>query len=455
MNRFTRAAKAVTRAGSRAMRSSGNALSRVRRRPANPPMSTSATPLVPNTPTASPPPRLPEGPPRRYRATTAGRVSVRRMPERAVSSRGQSSVPRWLSKYGLGAWYLIGIVLVISGIVFVTAKIELVFIAVFLALVATSVLWPIVSWLARFMPRPLATALSLFGAFGVFGGLMFYVGYSVSGEWNDLAAKFSDGVDTIIDFLERGPMPWHLTRQEITDGVKELVDKGTTYVQENAGDLASQVLSNAGTVAIIFTILALSLFIAIFFLTSGDKMWLWFLNLLPARNRENTHRAAAAGWLTFSGYARGTMIVAVSDGIFAFILLWILDIPLAAPLAVLVIIGAFIPLVGAPAAMVIAMVVALAAGGVGKAAIVGIGIALIGQFEGHVLQPLVMGKQVSLHPVVVAVGVTAGTFAVGLFGAIIAIPIISVVWAVYRTLSNPDPPMSRLPHVDEDELIAE
>lgn len=375
------------------------------------------------------------------------------MPERAISARDQSQVPRWLAKYGLGAWYLIGITLVIVGIVFATAKIELVFIAVFLALVATSVLWPIVTLLSRVMPRALATALSLIGSFGVFGGLLFYVGYSVSGEWNDLAAKFSDGIDTIIDFLEKGPLPWHVSRQELTDAVKDLVAKGTKYVQDNAGDLASQVLSNAGTVAIIFTILALALFITIFFLASGDKMWLWFLNRLPARKRENTHRAAAAGWLTFSGYARGTMIIALSDGVFAFILLWALGIPLAAPLAVLVMIGAFIPLVGAPAAMVIAMVVALAADGFVKAAIVGIGIALIGQFEGHVLQPLVMGKQVALHPVVVAVGVAAGTFAFGLLGAIIAIPIISVIWAVYKTLNEPDPPLRRLPSVDEDELI--
>lgn len=207
-------------------------------------------------------------------------------------------------------------------------------------------------------------------------------------------------------------------------------------------------MNSAGTVALIFTMLALAIFTAIFFLTSGSKMWLWFINLVPAKNRVNVHRSATAGWKTFSGYARGTIIIAVTDGLLALILLLIVKIPLAAPLAVLVMIGAVIPLVGAPAAMVIAMIVALAAEGIWKAAIVGIGIALIGQFEGHILQPLVMGKQVSIHPVAVAVGVAAGTFLAGLIGAIIAIPIIAVIWEVYKTLRHPDIPVASLSELD-------
>lgn len=171
-------------------------------------------------------------------------------------------------------------------------------------------------------------------------------------------------------------------------------------------------------------------------------MWVWFLNQLPARGRSSWLVAGEAGWSTFSGYTRGTVIIAITDGLLAFVLLSILGVPLAAPLAVLVLIGAFIPLIGAPAAMVIAMIVALAANGVIQAAVVGIGIALIGQFEGHVLQPLVMGKQVSLHPVVVALAVTGGTLSAGILGAVIAVPLVSVAWAVYSRLHTLDPPMT-------------
>ena len=105
---------------------------------------------------------------------------------------------------------------------------------------------------------------------------------------------------------------------------------------------------------------------------------------------------------------------------------------------------AFVPLVGAPAAMVVAMIVALATRGFVWALLVGLGIALIGQFEGHVLQPLVMGRQVSLHPIVVALAVATGGLVAGIFGAVVVVPLVSVTWAVFSRLRTQDPPMGAL-----------
>ncbi|NCD17079.1 MAG: AI-2E family transporter [Actinobacteria bacterium] len=380
----------------------------------------------------------------RPRPTTAGRVTVRRLAE-GGTSRDSRGVPPWLAKFGLMSWYTIGIILVVSLLVFATTRIQLVFIAVFVALVFTSVLNPVTDLLNRVMPRALAVVLSLLLSFLFFAGLLTYVISSVVGQWDRLARQFEQGIGTILDFLENGPLPWHVTQDEVYDWVNDLIRQATEYVQSNAGDLAGQVVSNAGAVALVFTVFALSLFVTIFLLSSGKRMWLWFLNQLPARNRLSVHRAAGAGWYTFSGYARGTMIVATVDGILAFILLLVVGVPLAAPLAVLVFVGAFVPLIGAPLAMIVAAVVALATGGFLQALIVTIGVALIGQIEGHILEPLVMGKQVSLHPVVVALGVTAGTFLGGLLGAIIAIPLLAVAWAVFSTLRSPDPPLVELP----------
>lgn len=375
-------------------------------------------------------------------SSSAGRVSVRRMPERAMhAERDPFDVPRWLRRYGLMSWLFIGIVVVVAMIVFATTRIQAVFIAVFLALVVTSVLYPVVSALARVMPRALATAVAMLGSLAVVAGILTYVISSVAGQWEDLADQFGQGIDDIFEFLETGPLPVHFTQAEIYDWINGLVAQAQEYVSENAGTLAGQVLSNAGAVTLIFTVLALSIFVTVFFLLRGGDMWRWFINQLPARSRENVHRAASSGWYTFAGYARGTVIIATADGVLAFILLLIVGVPLAAPLAVLVFIGAFIPLIGAPLAMIIAAVVALAAGGIVDALIVTVGVALIGQIEGHLLQPLVMGRQVSLHPVVVALGVTAGTFLAGLLGAIIAIPVLAVIWAVYSALHVPDPPV--------------
>ncbi|WP_324652756.1 AI-2E family transporter [Georgenia sp. H159] len=379
-------------------------------------------------------------------SSSAGRLTVRRMPERALHERDQIEVPRWLRRYGQMSWLFIGIVIVVAMVVFATTRIQAVFIAVFLALVVTSVLYPVVTALARVMPRALATAVAMLGSLAVVAGIFTYVITSVTGQWEDLADQFGQGIDDIFEFLETGPLPFHFTQAEIYDWINALIVQAQEYVSANAGDLAGQVLSNAGAVALLFTVFALSLFVTVFFLLRGGDMWRWFLNQLPSRSRDTVHRAASSGWYTFAGYARGTVIVASADAILAFILLAIVGVPLAAPLAVLVFIGAFIPLIGAPLAMIIAAVVALAAGGIIDALIVTIGIALVGQIEGHLLQPLVMGKQVSLHPVVVALGVTAGTFLAGLLGAIIAIPIIAVAWAVYSALHNPDPPIEgRLP----------
>lgn len=389
---------------------------------------------------------VPSGPPPRTspRPSAAGRVTVRKV---AGSGHSRPAVPFWLQRFGLISWYLIGIIIIVAMLVFATLRIQLVFIAVFIALVFTSVLNPLVNHLDRVMPRALAVVVAILASFAFFGGMLFYVVSSVVNQWNNLARQFQNGIGEILDLLENGNLPFHVTQDEIFDWLNQVTNEVTQYIQSNAGDLAGQVVSNAGSAAIVFTILALSLFVTIFMLARGGSMWLWFLNWLPSRWRVETHRAAGAAWYTFSGYARGTVIIALADGLMAYTLLAITKVPLAAPLSVLVFIGAFIPLIGAPLAMVIATIVALAAKGWVVALVIMLGIALIGQIEGHILQPLVMGKQVSLHPVVVALGVTAGTFLGGLLGAIVAIPLLAVIWSVFATLHTPDPPMSELPQL--------
>ena len=338
-------------------------------------------------------------------------------------------------------WLLLGLIIVIGLVFFATSRIIPVFIGVFMALVFTAILQPLVTLFTRIMPRLPATFLGLLTAVGAVAGLVFYVVTSVTSQWSTLATQFSNGVDTILDFVENGPLPLHLTEAEVMGQVQRLVEQGQDYVQSNAPALATEVLSNAGTVVDVFAVLALAIFSTIFFLASGGRMWRWFLNELPAPMRESVHRAAGAGWYTFAGYARGTVIVALTDAVMAGVFLQIVGVPLAAPLAVLVFIGAFIPIIGAPAAMIIAMVVALASKGFVTMIVVGLGVAGIGQIEGHILQPLIMGRQVSLHPVVVIIGVAVGTYAVGLLGAVVAVPLISVLWSVYSELHVKDAPV--------------
>jgi len=359
----------------------------------------------------------------------------------------EQTAPRWLRNSAGVSWRLLVVIAMVSLIFFVTAKVQLLFIALFIAFVFTAVLRPFVDLLARWLPRGLATGLSIFGGFFVFIGLLAYVAYSVANQWTNLAKQFGVGIKQITDFLENGPLPFKITNEQIA----EWVSNGQEWLSTHAGDLAGQAAAGAGSVVEVFTALALAIFCTVFFLARGREMWTWFLNQLPARVRGTWQTAGGAGWYTFSGYTRGTVLIALTDGILAFIWLLILGVPLAAPLAVLVMIGAFIPLVGAPLAMVIAMIVALAAKGLLSAALVGVGIALIGQLEGHILQPFIMGRQVRLHPVAIALSVTAGTLTAGILGAVISVPLVAVVWAVFSRLRTLDPPMDEAEATPTDE----
>ncbi|ACZ30499.1 protein of unknown function UPF0118 [Xylanimonas cellulosilytica DSM 15894] len=340
------------------------------------------------------------------------------------------NVPHWLRTSAGWSWRFVVLVVAVSLLVFAVVHVRLVFIAVFLALVLTSVLRPLTDWFARVVPRPFAIGLTFLTALIVVGGLVTYVVASVAGQWQTLGEEFTDGVDQIIGWLATGPLRLDISPEAFTDAL----EAARQWIADNAADVAGQTAQTVGTVVEAFAVVALAIFCTVFFLLQGGAMWRWFLTQVPAGHRDRWDGAATAGWETFAGYARGTVIIALTNGLMAGVFLAILGIPLAAPLAVLVFIGTFIPLIGAPAAMVIAGVVALAAEGPVKALIVILGVALIGQIEGHLLQPLIMGKQVALHPVIVAVAIATGTVLAGILGAIVAVPVVAVTWAVYTRL---------------------
>ncbi|GMA26146.1 hypothetical protein GCM10025864_39050 [Luteimicrobium album] len=158
-------------------------------------------------------------------------------------------------------------------------------------------------------------------------GLLTYVVASVAGQWADLAKQFNAGLQQILDFLNGSPFHLNLQLSDLNDWV----DKGREWLTQHSGDIASTAFSQAGSVVEVFTGLALAIFCTVFFLARGTEMWTWFLNQMPAASREPLMAAGGAGWYTFSGYARGTVIIALTDGILAGIWLVILGVPLAAP----------------------------------------------------------------------------------------------------------------------------
>ncbi len=362
-----------------------------------------------------------------------------------ASAAPAALVPHWLAVTGAWSWRVVAACAVLAIVVWAAVQVQLVMIALFLGLVITAVLGPVATFLRRWLPTGPAVGLALLvGALGV-AGLIAFVVVAVAGQWQHMGTAIQAGVDDLVQLLRSGRLPVTVSDEEI-DGIFATI---TQWWEANRWTLAGSAAAQVGSVLVWFMVIALGVFCAACFLGGGRQMWTWTVRQLPVTSRPGLRTAGAAAWRAFGGYTRGAFYTAVCIGTLAFVLLLALRVPLAGPLAVLVFVGGFIPLIGAPAAMIVAMLVALAANGFWSMVAVGVGIALIGQLEGHVLQPVIMGKHIRLHAMVVGVVVSAGTIVGGLVGAVVAVPVVGVSWAVFRALrptpdDDPDDPLPLL-----------
>ncbi|MFI9329404.1 AI-2E family transporter [Kitasatospora sp. NPDC052868] len=349
---------------------------------------------------------------------------------------GAGPALRRLSDY---AWRLLVVAVAAYLVLTVLGRFHLITLSAFLALVITSVIRPVVDLAARAVPRPLAVLIGLAVAILVPAGLLTLIGESVADDVDRLTKEFQGGLDRLERVLQRPPL--RLDPSVFDD----LQHKISDFAAKHRSTLISTAVSGAHRVFEVATGAALALFMSVFFLHSGERMWRWTAAQLPPAAADHLDRGGRAAWRTFAGYTRGIFIVAASNAIMVGIALFLLGVPLALPLTVLEFLASFVPLVGSPVAMLVASLVALAARGPVTAIVVLLLIVVIGQIEGHLLHPLVMSRAVSLHPVVVAVAVLAGSIAAGVIGAVVAVPAASVAWSVYAELrpARPAPPPPR------------
>ncbi|GAA1933638.1 hypothetical protein GCM10009738_01730 [Kitasatospora viridis] len=325
-------------------------------------------------------------------------------------------------------WRLLVLAAALYLVLLVLGRLVLPVVAVFVALVFTSVLRPVADLAARRLPRSLAVAVAVLGSLLLLAGLLAGIGASVADQWNSLVNEFRGGVGRIEHWLEGAP--FHVRPQTAT----QLQNKLGSYLSAHKATLINTAVSQAGKVVEAATGAALALFCSIFFTHSGDRMWAWLLGQLPSGVRGTWDRGGRTAWRTFAGYTRGIVIVAASNAVLVGIALALLRVPLVVPLVVLEFFATLVPLIGSPIAMVIAAVVALASRGPVTAAVVLVLIVVIGQIEGHVLHPVVMSWAIRIHPVAVALSVIAGGILAGVIGAVVALPLVSVLWAVISEL---------------------
>ncbi|HEV7423209.1 MAG TPA: AI-2E family transporter [Mycobacterium sp.] len=316
----------------------------------------------------------------------------------------------------------------------VLRRFGLVVVPVALALALAALLLPAVDFLDRYgAARGGAVAfVVVMGLTAVVGILAFVVSQFVEGL-PGLVDQMAHSIESVRDWLINGPM--HLSSDQLNN-------IGDTVIQSLRGhqeQLTSGALSTAGTIAELVTAALLTLFTLIFFLLGGRNIWEFVTRVVPQETRSRVREAGAAGFHSLAGYARATFLVALVDAAGIGIGLAIMGIPLALPLASLVFLGAFIPLVGAVLSGFLAVIVALLAKGFIFALItLGLIIAVM-QLEAHVLQPLVMGRAVSLHPLAVVLGIAAGSVMAGIVGALLAVPTIAFLNSSVRVLVAADP----------------
>ena len=302
--------------------------------------------------------------------------------------------------------------------------------ALFFSLIVTALAGPVVRWLSSVMPRPLAVVVSLVSMAVAGLVLLGVIVRSIAQEWPSLVNAIEQGFGQIEQWLRTGPLQW--SDNQINDAVASATKAAEGY--------AATLLSSLGGVFDFITAASVFLFATFFFLSDGRRLWEWALSWLPERVRREADDAGQLGWQTLSGYTRGIILVALADGFLVFIGLEILGIPLAPVLAVVVFFGALIPVIGAPVATLLAAVVALATEGPVKALLV-VGLTvLVGSFDGDILQPLIMGRAVSLHPLAIVSLIAVGGIAFGLVGALIAVPVGATAYVLAKYLTGRTPP---------------
>lgn len=329
------------------------------------------------------------------------------------------------------AWaWRIGLLLVVGGaLVWLLGRVSFLIIPIMVAALLAGLLYPVVAWLRNGLPNGAAVAITVLGFVGLIAGALALVGRQLVSGFAELWQESLAGIQTIQTWLAEGPL--HLTAAQIDQYIRD----ATTALQNNSSSILSGALSFGSTAGHFAAGLVLALFILIFFLLEGERIWGFLVRLMPRQARAATDGAGRRGWTSMVNYTRIQMFVAFVDAVGIGIGAAIIGVPLALPLSVLVFIGSFIPVVGALVTGAIAVLLALVANGPVNALIMLGIVLLVQQLESHILQPLVMGKAVALHPVAVILSVAAGSYLAGIPGALFAVPLLAVANSAIRYIA--------------------
>ncbi len=345
----------------------------------------------------------------------------------------------WLLRTAAGwSWRILAVGAAIYVLLMIVIQLRVIAMAMAAALLLTALIHPLFGALHKLgMPRALAAALTLVALILTLAGVVALVSGTTAAQLPELQSSVGKGIGQVRHWLSTGPL--HLDAAQLDRINTQL----THQVSANRTKLATGALSGAALTLEVLLGALLTLFTTFFFLFDGPHIWSWIVRLFTPSARTSVEGAGAVAWQTLTGYIRGTVLVALVDALCIGAGLLVVRVPLVAPLIAVTFLGAFIPIAGASLAGIAAILVALVSRGVVAALIVTGVVLFVQQVEGHILQPLVLGKSVRLHPLAIVFAITAGATLGGIPGAVVAVPLVAVISRVTVYLS-------RLRHNDDD-----
>jgi predicted PurR-regulated permease PerM len=378
--------------------------------------------------------------------TKADEVAPEASPHRPMpesSLRREALVGRAVARLATASLRFLLLVAALVVLGYLVQQLWVIVLPVLLGLLLATVFWPPVRFLrGRGAPPALAAAAVLLAGVLLLVALIAVLAPQVTGQAEEIADQVVAGLDDVQGFIT-GP-PLNLGR----DAVGGAVDNVIGELQANARNIAGRVLSGAVAAGSLLLTALLALVLCFFFLKDGPKFLPWLGGLTGPRAAPHVSAVGQRGWATLSGFIKAQAAVGFVDAVAIGIGLAILGVPLAVPLAVLIFFGAFIPIIGAVVTGALAALIALVTNGPTAAIIVIVLVLVVQQLEGNVLQPILVGRTLDLHPAVVILAVTAGGTLAGITGAFLAVPVVAVGAVTIRyarqqlALLEPAPPDS-------------
>ena len=340
------------------------------------------------------------------------------------------AVPLGIRTASEWAWRGLVIGAAAVAVLYITNVLSEVVIPILVALLLAALLQPIYALLTRIVPRGLAAGITVIGTLAMVFGLLSFVGSQLTSQIDDIGEKVGDGIDQIRQWLNTTFGVTDRQLEGYIDQAREWLSSGTlTDAAASAGLTATHIVAG----------FFIAMFALYFFLYDGPLIWGWVVRLFPRTAREKVHSSGLIAWTQLSAFTRATLVVAAVDAAGIGIGAAILGVPFASGIALLVFFGAFIPVVGAAVSGTVAVLLALVALGPVQALIM-LGIVIgVQQVEAHLLQPLLVGRVMRIHPLAVILGIAAGVILAGIIGGLIAVPTVAVLNAVgHHLLDGPE-----------------